>query len=355
MNGLFTNFPANLSPDSKRLFLEGMLNLLWRQWSALGVSGAVHSTDRPIIDPEALLLFSTTLARYDARLFDEMLDWLLSHGNLLNMQRLGNVRKKYPRLGDDRVLAACAELLGEKAILKKWQSVQELVEQYTGPLPVEPLFKLKTGKPTPHFGSMDPRFQKYGLSRSPYVRSAKSLRPLCELPACLLIKLRALFGVNARAEVMNYLLTHGEAHPAAIAKETYFFKKTVQDCLNEMEVSGQIRSRMPGREKQFLLVKEWSFLYAQPSSDLVPQWIDWPALFNLLSQAWKLANHDKWSHADPLLQVVEQKKLMESVSPALLKQIGIDGNNGVVGMNFLSSLASGMGNNLYDGLLSELS
>jgi hypothetical protein len=351
MNGLFPNSPFNLSPDSKRLFLEGMLNLLWRQWSALGVSGAVYSTDRPIIDPEALLLFSTVFARYDARLFDEMLDWLLSHGNLLNMQRLGNVRKKYPRFGDDRVLAACAELLGEKAILKKWQSVQELVEQYIGRLQVEPLFKLKTGESAPHFGGVDYRFQKYGLSRSQYVRSAKSLRPLDNLPACLLVKLRALFGVNARAEVMNYLLTHDEAHPAAIAKETYFFKKTIQDCLNEMEVSGQIRSRMPGREKQFLLTKGWNFLYAQPHSDLVPQWIDWPALFNLLIQVWKLAGDDKWNHVDPLLLVVEQKKLTESVSPALLKQIGIDGSDTVVGLNFLSNLANGIGNKLYAGLL----
>ena len=66
-----------------------LVHFLWRQWAQLGVAYAsVEKEDWWIIDPEALWLFSATFARYDARLFDEILDWILKNAAFINIPRL---------------------------------------------------------------------------------------------------------------------------------------------------------------------------------------------------------------------------------------------------------------------------
>jgi len=78
--------------------------LLWQQWAALGEAGATKPDAEWYVDPEALLLITTTQGRSDARLFNEMLDWLWVHGESVNVQRLKNIHKALG-LGDRRVLA----------------------------------------------------------------------------------------------------------------------------------------------------------------------------------------------------------------------------------------------------------
>ena len=70
-----------------------LLALLWRQWSALDVAGHVASGNRALIDPEALVLVSTIFTRHDARLFDEMLDWLRANGTWINVLRLTHLQR----------------------------------------------------------------------------------------------------------------------------------------------------------------------------------------------------------------------------------------------------------------------
>jgi hypothetical protein len=69
----------------KTEYRELVLNFLWRQWSALGVAGSVTSDDNWILDAEALLIFTCTMGRHDARVFDEMVDWLHKNGAFINI------------------------------------------------------------------------------------------------------------------------------------------------------------------------------------------------------------------------------------------------------------------------------
>jgi hypothetical protein len=66
-----------LQTNFKQFFLEETLDFLWRQWSALGVAGGARTEESWVIDPEALLIFSLQITRYEPRLFDEILDWLV--------------------------------------------------------------------------------------------------------------------------------------------------------------------------------------------------------------------------------------------------------------------------------------
>ncbi len=96
--------------DFKTEARAATLDLLWRQWT-LGVSGHLGPASGDfLLDPEALLLASTTLARFDARLFDEVLDWLQDQADWINLQRLARLQKDHA-LGYVTVLAAIAPRL----------------------------------------------------------------------------------------------------------------------------------------------------------------------------------------------------------------------------------------------------
>ena len=81
--------------EFKHNFFDSLNAFLWRQWIQLGISGQI-STDaqRYVIDPEALLLFSSNFCRYDQRLYDLIIDWLNINGNFMNIQRLKAMQKK---------------------------------------------------------------------------------------------------------------------------------------------------------------------------------------------------------------------------------------------------------------------
>ena len=81
--------------EYKNSFFDAVLSLLWQHWSLLGVPGQISAKENEfVLDPEALLLFSTEYARYDQRLYDQILDWLQMHSSLINIQRLKALNTK---------------------------------------------------------------------------------------------------------------------------------------------------------------------------------------------------------------------------------------------------------------------
>ena len=73
------NSDTIMQPKEFNAFRKKILALLWRQWSALGIAGQTEKGAASLVDPEALLLCSLSLARYDARLFDEIIDPIITH------------------------------------------------------------------------------------------------------------------------------------------------------------------------------------------------------------------------------------------------------------------------------------
>ncbi len=131
MGTLFLEFRAYI--------LDRLLDLLWRQWTALGVPGQTTIEERRVVDPESLLLFSLTVGRYDARLFDEILDWLVVNGAFLNVQRLRNLLKRFD-FQSQAQLSAISELLMKKSNDPlKWKRLASP----RSPRNPEPLFFLK--------------------------------------------------------------------------------------------------------------------------------------------------------------------------------------------------------------------
>lgn len=301
--------------DSRANLLELMLQFLWRQWSALGVAGAARTDDDWLIDPEALLLATTVFGRYEARLFDEVLDWLRRNGRRINLQRLRNLDETW-NVADRGVLAAVADVLGDRSVLRKWTSLQSPAEAPE----VEPqaLFRKSDGSPMPVFGEPDARFLRCHLLRSPLHLRGMSLAPAPDSPATFLFKLRALFGVTARADILAWLLSHESGHPAEIARRVGYFSKTAQLVLNEMETSGHIHSRRSDREKHFWLrPEEWRFLLTWKDATSFPRWIGWAPLFSALTTLFAALSLPGLDAQSPSLQAIHLRKALDQVLPAL--------------------------------------
>jgi len=289
-------------------YQELLLNFLWRQWSALGVAGYGIGEDKWFVDPEALLIFTSTIARVEPRLFDEVLDWLTKNGNFINIQRLKTILKRESFSGE-KVISAIAGVMVEKEKSAKWK---RLATQYFSTNNLENLFFQKNGRPMEMFGQLETVFQKYGFHRGKLELRGYSQPVRIVKNTGISFKLRALFGINTRAEIMLYLLTHESAHPRKIARETYYAQKTVQDILIEMAYSGLIYVRPVGREKHYWLkTNEWLNMLSHNKEKII--WINWPPLFSALEQIWQKLNKEEFYNLDSLTQSSELRIIMQSV------------------------------------------
>jgi predicted transcriptional regulator len=294
-------------------FREQLSSFLWRQWHALGVAGYEGALDDWYIDPEALLLFSLTISRSEARLFDEIMDWLAANGNFINIQRLKTILSK-EHFSSGKVLIPVAEIMSNDGKLLKWKG---LIKSGGMEEPAqESLFFSADGLPVQMFGSPDKVFYKHGFERGEFKLRGHTQQVRNIRNTGVLFKLRALFGINVRCEIILYLLTHESAHPSKIAHEAYYAQKTVQDILVDMVKSGLVFMRPYGKEKHYWLKadKWFEFLNIEKTG---LKWTNWPSLFGALEKIWLKLNDDKLINMDALMQSSELRQLMGEIRPKI--------------------------------------
>ena len=309
-----TSFQDSLSHLTTR-----MVDLLWHQWSSIGVAGYPRPGDDWIIDPEALLLATTRFGRHDSRLMDESIDWLAKFGRRISLQRLQGLHRSWPGVADPRALAALAEVLGQQVAHRKWRVIADPAPEVS---PAESFFFRSDGTPGILIGEAEAIFAKHGLLRGKLDLRGMSQPPNPRTRENLIFTLRALLGVNARAEILAWLLTHDSGHPAAIARSTGYFSKSIQQILNEMEESAQVISVRHGREKHFRVrAADWQFLLPPPEEgqSAFPRWVDWMPLFAAITRfAETLALpgiDDKSEH----FQAIKLREALDEAMPALVR------------------------------------
>jgi hypothetical protein len=299
MQTLLTNFRTELR--------DRLLDVVWRQWTSLGVSGRGESWSGSVIDPEALLLFSCTIARYDPRLFDAVLEWLRINGRFINVQRIKRMLKE-ELFGGESVLRAVAAATSTSVDEAKWMRMSRGAKHKR--VSKESLFFLKGGGPLPIVQEPDDLFAKYGLLRDRYRARgvAEPFRP--EPLSNLLLRLRALLGVNARCEILQFLLLNGRGSPRAMAKDCYYFPATISKALAEMNRSGYVVSRTEGRHRFYKLVPDtWKELFVGDESKT--NWVVWARLFSALEQIWLFLDQRDLSGKSALAQASSLRRLLK--------------------------------------------
>lgn len=261
-----------------RTFLDAVRDLLWRQWSSLGVPGATGETRGWIVDPEALLVGTIQFARYDPRLFDAALDWCLAHGKWMSTTRLRWLRKNLTH-EEARVLAATASALASQDRSAKWRALRAHGED----TPI-PLFLTADDRPLPLGTTPDPTFLPCGVVRPPWERGRVASRLSLRNPAALRLRMRALFGISSRAEIVLFLLTHHGGHPRRVARQINHAQPPVAKAMAEMAYAGPLTEHRTAREIEYSLDgAAWRRFLDLPDG---LRWAQWGLVFRALRRVW---------------------------------------------------------------------
>jgi hypothetical protein len=263
--------------DLYHRLVDVALELAWCQWTAMGAAG-VRSSTRTIIDSEALVLATLAVGRSDARLFDEMLDWVAASAHLLDMARLRRLGKL--ATSDQRrllgVVAQVAAEHGTGSSISRFAWAEVLAQEEPGEYGREPLFRADGGR-VADWVSTDELFARAGFLRSSPDLRGMSRPPDARKPACLRFRARALVGPGARAEVLTYLWTHEWAHGRLIAERAAYNQAPVAEFLSALADARLAEKRSEGRRTLYRLSDG---LRAVGSP--VPAYIDWVRAWSAL-------------------------------------------------------------------------
>ena len=177
-----------MSPKSFRAELrELLLELHWRQWCALGVAGQVEPERHWVVDLEALVVSVSRLGQADARLLKRTREWLALNREWVSTPRLRRISHAFNSTMDSEALLPDVASRGR----------------------------------------------------------TKVVMPVVTQPVLLQLQLRALFGMDARADVFGYLLFNKSGNSSSIARALYVDQKRVYNILERWSVAGVVR-RAPG-------------------------------------------------------------------------------------------------------------
>ena len=299
-----------------------LLAFAWDQWTQMGVSGTPQRTDRWAADPEALLLFTLEIARADARLFDEVLDWLALNERLVSVQRLRNLCRD----DTDRTLADAA---------LAWVAQSRYPRGLGSRRPAS-----ESSRPTQLFRDVkvdarraDNTFRRYGWLKPPTERSGKSRPPNLLAPINIAFRLRQILGIGARAEVARFLLTVQAPSVTAqvVSASAAYAKRNVHEALTALHSAGVIDAVTVGNEQRYGIDRErWATLLGL-AEDGLPGERDWPQLFHALRMLVRWLEDEQHDELTDYMLASEARTLADEIVPELRSarvRVPLDGRPG---------------------------
>jgi hypothetical protein len=238
---------------------EQAVELLWRQWTSVGVAGVAKPAEQAI-DLEALIAFTPFVAAADPRLEAESIDWCVRIGKtFISISRLRQIVRLMP------------------------------------PRPTE-------GEPDLPSMLLD----KVG-GESPRV-SEKSRLPSLQHPSLLQLRSRYIFGVGARADVLANLVMRGRvagAQRASALRPTGYTKQTVMTVLDELAQAAVLVKLGGSPGVTYELVKEAPLRsLLSPLPRRMPSWTERFIIVASILSAWRRFGN-RATYAVELAKVLE--------------------------------------------------
>jgi hypothetical protein len=273
---------------------ELAVDTAWSLWTELGVSGSVRHHSDVGVDLEALILATAYLGRLDARLLVESLDWCVGNSRFASSDRLRNLL----RAADANVQSAFGRYA---ATVRKLRRVS-----WPG-----------TGEP-----------YDFSPTRS-------SLPPDLRRPALVQLRLRALLGVSARAEVVRWLLDQPDRFVGSLelSMKAAYRKDNIADTLDLLSRAGLVveTTMTPtGNQRVFRLDQASELVKALLQWSIVPQQ-RWDACFRVIVSLVEFASSSveraapRAANIQGLLRTLQSDLRWLGTFPAL--RLGVDAVN----------------------------
>jgi hypothetical protein len=295
--------PTTLRDQLRRRLVE----FAWEEWAQMGVLAAPHRRSPWAQDPEALIVFTLEIARWEPRLFDELLDWMLTNEALLSIRRLRAM------CIDETDRALVAGAIGWLA-RRRPRARLRVEPPDSNPQALEPVFH--DGGPVPE---ADPDFAAAGLLRPPLAPSGKSLTPDLLTPINLGFRLRSILGVGIRAEVVRIMLTAQIPwmNAQALARASGYAKRNVHDALAGLSAARVVSAATVGGEQRYTIHKTaWAALLQDVPSEL-PFHRDWPQLLGALRTILRWTQQEELQSTSDYLRASGTRQLLDRIRPEL--------------------------------------
>lgn len=217
---------------------DHVVGLAWSLWAELGVSGWSRQHGDFAIDPEALVVLTAWLRDIDPRLRDEATDWCVRYGQFLSGARLKNL-----------VVAA------GHAHTQWWSEFAVTVNANS-----------RWNWPT---------WSAAGAPRN-FEPSEKSRIDGFTRPSLIFLRVRALVGLGARAEVLRLFAAdpHSRIGVAEIAGHIGYSKRNTAEALDGLELAGVLSSLRVRNRFEYTVAKPgWLVQLVEPRPRWFPPWV----------------------------------------------------------------------------------
>jgi len=260
--------------SSSATLREHILDLVWSLWAELRVSSWTRHHHYWAIDPEALIVFTARASATDRRLRDETIDWCIRYGGYVSATRLRNLLRDEPP--DVRAaFDAFAAIINAHSSLQ-WPSQ---------------------------------------ANAAMYRPTGRSSLPSFTAAALIALRLRALFGVAARADVLRVLVAQPNQPFTAsdLVPELNYTKRNINNALDSLVMAGLLEVRSVRNQHQFRVADPERLLrFVGERPQVFPHWTP---LFHSLAAIAEVAT--RGFEVEPVIQMVEASRGFQELAPTL--------------------------------------
>ncbi len=280
--------------EFKERFINDLLGIHWRHWPAVGVSSHVQPEGYWTVDLEAMIVSTLTVGLHDSRLLSASLEWLIKNGQWLNLSRLKRIVRVFMK-----PLPGSSEPLLTPGVFK-------LMTDTHNKFPHKTIFS----KRSDIHDSENDDVKKYEEIFSAFQIKGVVTEPKVQQPSLLQLLLRSVFGVDARVEVLIYLLLNPGGNSNSIAREVFYDQKNVYRILGRWAKAGVVTKVAGKKIGDYYLERESEWLNVLGLKEK-PGYLNWVRTFLVLDQLAKALSASPWSDDEYLLSSLFRELLQE--------------------------------------------
>jgi hypothetical protein len=311
--------------EFKERFFDTLIEIHWRQWTALGVASHVAPEKTWTVDLEPLIISTLIIGLHDKRLLSSSIEWLTKNGEWINLSRL------------KRIVKVFSERMPE---LKAPTLYPEILELFIDTYNRSARYKIKYPR-MDSYNAKDNVMNEYKAFFSRFKVRNVTTAPKLQLPSMIQLLLRSIFGVDARTEILIYLLTHEGGNSNSIAKEIFYNQKNIYTILERWSHAQMVTRMSDQKILGYSLNRKKELLLAIGLKEM-PNYLNWTKTFLLLDRLAKAISIPPWSDDEYLLSSLFRDSFNEGKSIGRLLHINIPDPTHHPGKQFFSPFALGV-------------